>query len=88
MANNGWAAKKAAEKRDKKMAAASYAEHKQLKRKAERDGSITKRVRNERPATAAKRERKAIYGKYNPSNAVSLCCHMMIIGGCCSGCGE
>ena len=87
--SNGFAAKVALDKKMKREAASSYRMARDLKRKAERDGTVTKRVRNERPATAERRERKAIYGKYNPAWGVSECCSMILsASGVCSGCGE
>lgn len=87
--NNGYGAKVQLQKRMKGEAAASHRLAKDLKRKAERDGTVTKRERKERPATAAKRERVALYGKHNPAWGVSECCSMLLsASGVCSGCGE
>lgn len=89
MSNNGWAAKVALDKKMKRESAASYRQARDLKRKAERDGTVTKRERRERPATAERRERKALYGKYNPAWGVSECCFMILSAdGHCTGCGE
>lgn len=88
--SNGFAAKVALDKKMKRESAASYRMARDLKRKAERDGSVTKKERRERPATAAKREREFLYGKKNrPEWGVSDCCHMLMsASGVCSGCGE
>lgn len=72
--SNGFAAKVALDKKMKRESAASYRMARDLKRKAERDGTVTKRERKERPATAEKRERKAIYGKSNPAWGVCEKC--------------
>lgn len=83
---NGFAAKVALDKKMKRESAASYVLAKELKRKATNDGTVTKRERNERPATAAKRERKAIYGKCNPANPICPECFTILASnGSCSG---
>ncbi len=49
----------------------------------------TRKERVERPATAARREREYLYGKWNPANGVSECCFMIrAANGTCTGCGE
>lgn len=84
---NEWAKRKANIKKDRRETARSLSEMQAAKfNNSER--YKTKRVKNERASTAARRERSAIYGKMNPANATSLCCHMMVINGECSGCGE
>lgn len=84
--SNGWAQRKAAQKRDRIETAVSLKT--MFKEQQESPRYKTKRERAERPATAEKRERRAIYGKFNPANPISDCCSMMMLNGECSGCGE
>jgi hypothetical protein len=85
--SNQWAQRKAAQKRDRRETARSLQNLVNDQFAAPR--LVTKKERRERPATAAKRERKAIYGKYDPTNEISECCYMILANnGSCTGCGE
>ena len=87
--SNMWAERKSFDKRVSRETFVSEKNAKQLEHEANRMGHKSSVKRDtERASTAARRERKALYGKYDPMSAVSLCCHMLVINGVCSGCGE
>lgn len=83
---NQWAARKANQKRDRMDTARSMREMQDARFSG--SGFSTKREVKERPATAERRERVAIYGKFNPKNPISECCSMMVINHECTGCGD
>lgn len=84
---NGYAKRAADRKQDKRESARSM--QTLVNERMATSRYKTKRVRNERPATAERRERTALYGKWNPLNGVSDCCMMLrAASGECTGCGE
>lgn len=94
MAENAYSKRAVLNKKMKREAAQSYGAARRLKREAEAmgagSGHKTKRVKNERPATAAKREQKAFYGKFNPANPICPKCFtiMSASGECAGACFE
>lgn len=85
---NGWAQRKAAQKRDNAEAGRSL--RNLVNEQFAVEGYKTKCVKDtERPATAARRERKAFYGKFKPEWGVCPDCFMILsASGACTGCGE